>query len=196
MMKYSMYLVPLLALWMGSLAQAQDERIHYGIAAGPAERYGASFLPPAGPGWQMERNRAAGVDLIKPGPSRDENQQIDTALIRVDQPELSVSDFLPILRRHLESGYAEGKLKLVTLDLKVDARLKRCIRGHLLLVDDTQNEAQGKWYSEQYLLSCRFAPGGKLGTEIRYYQRYFDGHQDLAFAQKANQLLDSVELAS
>lgn len=181
-------------LCLSQTISAAPKRLSFGITDGTTT-LGASLLPPQESGWQVNKDRGLDLDLVKPGATADENQQIEAYLIRPDQPFADGQAYLDTMARNIRNGIDPARLKILSLTLTRDPRLPRCVRGHVALEGVPQHGDTQPWYSDKYFLSCVFRSVPKAGVEVLYYHRRFANHQDPGVAGKAATVLDHVELS-
>lgn len=194
-MRNKLVAIALVTLCASGLANANAERVSFGISDGSSgPSIGASLIPPTGSGWKLKKNGLS-VDITKAGASAVENSQVEAYLIKLDQPYTPGADRMAMLKKNLQASYAKADSpKIIHLDMANDARLPQCIRVHLLLSRTPEDATQPMWYSDQYMLTCDLTAIDGAGVEVRYAQRYFAKKPDPAFAAKAKSLLDSVIL--
>ena len=198
--KHILALIALLAI--APCAGAQEDAapgarkpVGFGIADGSGTTLGMKFMPPDEEGWSMERGGLS-VTLKKDGALPGEGQEIEAYMITPDSSGGSIQEQVDAVKNNIQTGLAGSrKFRLVTLDAQADPGNARCVRGHVLLEDRQpapKVRNKGKKWSEQYFMSCGFSATTRMGFEIRYSQRYFDGNGDEQFSAKADRLLGSV----
>lgn len=173
---------------------AAPTRLSFGFAISTGAALRASLLPPQEPGWQVRKGRGLTLDLVKPGASAEENQQIEAYLMQPDPPFADGQDYLDTMARNIREDLGRTRLKIVSLTLTRDPRLPRCVRGHQAVEDPPQHENSQTWYSDRYFLRCVFRSRPGIGLDVAYYHRRYGNHPDPSVAGKAAAVLDSVEL--
>lgn len=169
------------------------EQIHLGITDA-SSTLGFAFTPPAEEGW-TRNGSGTSTTLSWNAESPSDNRKIEAYMTTLDAPISPIGGYIRTIKRNLEQGYASSsRFKISSLQVSEYPADPRCAKIHLLLEARQPTAAGKQQWSEQYALSCGSLQSKGVGYELRYYQRYTDGHRDHGLESKANAVLDSLDI--
>jgi len=155
---------------------------------------GYSFASLNEPGWQLAGRAPARVVLGKPGTYPDETLIISAMLTRVTA--LGSDDSLADYVKAAEERDTTDRFKTLTHTVAPYTGLGA--RSHIVAEDrqpQTRSKRTGHMILEIASINCVHPDHPSVGVNITYSQRYYPGHQDPRFADKADRIFGTLEFA-
>lgn len=158
---------------------------------------GYSVLPLNESGWLIGIRNQTRLVLGKKSENPDETYIVYATLVRIG-PYTSKEDFLRVIKDSQEKDNPQ-RFKIVKDELTaVTYKSTDCAKSHRVSEDNAAYRASGNtgvMTLESISLSCAHPKNKGIAIDVGFSQRYYSGHRDSAFSDKANAILNSLEFS-
>jgi hypothetical protein len=155
-----------------------------------------SFMPPVELGWVQLVRTGNELAFARPGRNPDETFAIQGRVFRLPAYG-SREEFAEIIRKGLAEQAADPRYRVLKHDMIADpSKETSCLRSHFVAEDTTavkRTATPGSMVLEVMTRSCAHPKNPNFAVTLVYSHRYYPEHADAKFADKADQLLSSME---
>jgi len=177
-----------------SSAQSRVEQIQI-----PPERIiqkGYSLLPLNEKGWYVVGRNQTQLALGKGSETPDETFVIQGTLVAIE-PYKTRDDFVRLVKEGESKSIDRKRYKIIQHDVSAyDKKGTDCAESYVLMVDNAAAKPSGNkgvMILESLALACAHPKNKNIVVNLGYSHRYYPGHQDAAFREKATAVVNSLE---
>lgn len=157
---------------------------------------GYSLVPLNEKGWLVRGRNPVQLALGKLTENPDESFVIHATMVKVG-PYKTKEDFVRLIKDSQARDTDPQRFKTFKHDVTAYTKnATECARSHSIVEDNAAARASGNkgiMILEVLALSCAHPKDKSVAVYIGFSQRYYAGHRDSAFMDKANTVLSSLE---
>jgi len=165
----------------------------------PPERIvenGYSLVPLNEKGWLVGGRNPVQLVLGKLAENPDESFVINSTLVKIG-PYKTENDFVRLVKASQEQDNNPQRFKVKKFDVSAyDGKGTECAKTYAQFEDNAAARKSGNTGTmilEVLSLSCAHPKNKSIVVYVGYSQRYYPGHEDKAFLEKAMTVLNSLE---
>lgn len=159
---------------------------------------GYSLVPLNEKGWLVKGRNPVQLALGKRAENPDESFVIQTTLVKIG-PYKTKEDFVRLVKDSQAQDMDPQRHKILKHDVTAyTEKATECAKSHSISEDNAAVRASGNkgvMILEVLSLSCAHPKDKSVAVFVGFSQRYYAGHRDSAFMDKASTVLSSLEFS-